>query len=149
MTGDYYLDVVGKGNKKRQVPIKEKVLQSIDQYRLARRLHITAASQSEEYLFTTNTLKPFSPSYLSQYLTKVIEESNLPFLKHRSSKIGPHTFRHSHAIISYLSKADLFQISRSLGLEKIETTTIYLQKVMEREQHEIHTWDTSVLGKYI
>jgi integrase/recombinase XerD len=70
----------------------------------------------------TNTGKAYTPSYLSQYLTKMIKETNQPFLLHRSSLIGPHTFLHAFAIISHKSGVDIYQIMRSLGHEKIETT---------------------------
>jgi len=38
---------------------------------------------------------------------------------------------------------------RALGHEKIETTMIYLQKIMEREQHVVHQWKDDALGRYI
>ncbi|WP_232288028.1 tyrosine-type recombinase/integrase [Bacillus sp. NRRL B-14911] len=145
----HFLQVLGKGNKSREVPLREKTLDSIHMFRYARGLEEIAAADKDSPLFTTNTGSAFSPSYLSQYLTNTIKQSQLPFLDGRSSLIGPHTLRHSFAIISYLSKVDIYQIMRSLGHEKIETTVIYLQKVMQREQHAIHSWDANIFGEYI
>ena len=149
INGGYYLDVLGKGNKRRQVPLKEKVLKSIRLFRNARGLEDLSIADKESPIITTNTGKAYTPSYLSQYLTKMIKESHLPFLLHRSSSVGPHTFRHAFAIISHKSGVDIYQIMRSLGHEKIETTMVYLEKVFEKERHAIHGWNTDVFGEYI
>lgn len=145
----YYLDIIGKGNKKRQVPLREKAFNSICMFRYARGLKDIDSADDQEPLFTTNTGKAYSPSYLSQYLTKEIQRTELPFIKNRCTPIGPHTFRHAFAIISHLSRVDLFSVMRSLGHEKVETTMIYLQKVFEKEQHAIHSWNAEVFGEYI
>ncbi|SIB58007.1 site-specific recombinase XerD [Mycobacteroides abscessus subsp. abscessus] len=108
-----------------------------------------ATAKKTSPLFTTNTGKPYTPSYLSQYLTKMIQKTELPFLSFRSSPVGPHTFRHSFAIISHISNIDIYKIMKSLGHEKIETTMIYLQKVLEREQHAIHDWNEKIIGDYL
>ena len=149
INGGYYLDVLGKGNKRRQVPLKEKVVNSIRLFRDARGLEGVSVAGKEKPLVTTNTGKAYTPSYLSQYLTKMIKETNLPFLLHRASPIGPHTFRHAFAIISHKSGVDIYQIMRSLGHEKIETTMIYLEKIFEKERHAIHGWNPEVFGEYI
>ena len=149
INGGYYLNVLGKGNKRRQIPLREKTVNSIRLLRNARGLEDLTVADIECPLITTNTGKAYSPSYLSQYLTKSIKETNLPFLLHRSSPIGPHTFRHAFAIISHLSKVDIYQIMRSLGHEKIETTMIYLEKIFEKERHAIHGWNSEVFGEYI
>ena len=44
---------------------------------------------------------------------------------------------------------DIYQIMRSLGHEKIETTMIYLEKIFEKERHAIHGWNPEVFGEYI
>jgi integrase/recombinase XerD len=149
INGGYYLDVLGKGNKRRQVPLKEKVLNSIHIFRDARGLEGVSVAGKESPLVTTNTGKAYTPSYLSQYLTKTIKETNLPFLLNRSSPVGPHTFRHAFAIISHKSGVDIYQIMRSLGHEKIETTMIYLEKIFEKERHAIHQWNPELFGEYI
>ena len=149
ISGSHYLNVLGKGNKRRQIPLREKSVNSIRLFRKARGLKDLTIADKESPLLTTNTGKAYSPSYLSQFLTKSIKETNLPFLLHRSSPVGPHTFRHAFAIISHLSKVDVYQIMRSLGHEKIDTTMIYLEKIFEKERHAIHSWKPEVFGEYI
>ncbi|MGN7402016.1 tyrosine-type recombinase/integrase [Cytobacillus praedii] len=149
INNSYYLNVLGKGHKRRQIPLKEKSVDSIEMFRNARGLPKTQVVGKENPLFTTNSEKEYTPSYLSQFLTKKINETQLPFLFHRSSQIGPHTFRHAFSIISHLSGVDIYKIMRSLGHEKIETTMIYLEKVFEKERHAIHEWGPDVLGDYL
>nr|WP_281177271.1 site-specific integrase [Peribacillus loiseleuriae] len=135
--------------KKCQIPLKEKGINSIRMFRYARGMKPLDQAAPESPLFTTNTGRAYSPSYLSQYLTKIIQESELPFLNHRSSLIGPHTFRHAFAIISHLNGVDLYQIMRSLGHSQVQTTLIYLEKIFEKERHAIHSWKPEIFGEYI
>lgn len=147
--GGYYLDVLGKGNKRRHIPLKEKVVESINDFRRARGLLPIEKADLEEPLFTTSTGRAFSPSYLSQYVkTQIGRLDNFP-LADSSVKITPHVFRHAFAIISKLNDIDIYDIMRSLGHEKIETTMIYLEKVFEKERHAIHGWKPEVFGEYI
>ncbi|MBT2606034.1 tyrosine-type recombinase/integrase [Bacillus sp. ISL-53] len=149
ITSTYFLEVLGKGNKRRQIPLKEKGMNSIRLFRSARGIDDIDAAEGDDPLFTTNTGRAYSPSYLSQYITKAIKESGLPFLKFRSASIGPHTFRHAFAIISHLNGVDVYQIMKSLGHEQLSTTEIYLEKVFEKERHAIHLWKSDVFGEYI
>ncbi|WP_231373223.1 hypothetical protein [Bacillus sp. 37MA] len=48
-----------------------------------------------------------------------------------------------------MSGTNIYDIMRALGHEQIDTTMIYLQKIMDREQHVIHTWSQDTLGRYI
>ena len=64
-------------------------------------------------------------------------------------RITPHYFRHAFAIISRLNKVDVYDIMRSLGHERLETTEIYLAKTFEKENHAIHSWKPELFGQYI
>lgn len=149
ITNHYYLDVLGKGNKRRQVPLREKTLASIHMFRYARGLKDLQSAGPNEPLFTTNSRRAYTPSYLSQYLTREIKKADLPFLQSTDVKITPHVFRHAFAIISRLSGADIYDIMRSLGHEKIETTMIYLEKIFEKKNHAIWKWNSTVFDNYI
>ncbi|MFC5587463.1 tyrosine-type recombinase/integrase [Sporosarcina soli] len=147
--GGYYLDVLGKGNKRRHIPLKEKVVQSIRSFRYARGLLPIEHAGLEDPLFTTNTGRAYSPSYLSQYVKKEIASLERLKLSDQTLQITPHVFRHAFAIISKLNGVDVYDIMRSLGHEKIETTMIYLEKVFEKERHAIHAWQSERFGQYI
>ncbi|MEG6533721.1 tyrosine-type recombinase/integrase [Caldifermentibacillus hisashii] len=149
ITRQYYLDIKGKGNKWRQVPLREKTINSIRMFRYARGLDDIEVAQPNDPMFTTNTKKAFTPSYLSQYLSSQIKKADLSFIKSNYIKITPHVFRHAFAIISRLSGVDIYDIMRSLGHEKIETTMIYLEKVFEKEKHAILKWNSDIFDHYI
>lgn len=145
----HFLDVLGKGNKRRLIPLRERTYKAIQDFRKTRGLLPLEEAAPDDTLFCTNTKRAYSPSYLAQYIRKQIAQTNLPFLKERANPITPHTFRHAFAIISRLNKVDLYDIMRSLGHEKIETTAIYLEKLFEKEQHAINSWDEKMLKNYI
>jgi len=147
--GGFFIDVVGKGNRRRHVPLKEKVVRSIRMFRHARGLLPIEQANPEEPLFTTNTGRAYSPSYLSQYVKKEIASLSHLNLSDKTMKITPHVFRHAFAIISKVNGVDIYNIMRSLGHEKIETTMIYLEKIFEKERHAIHAWKPDLFGEYV
>lgn len=144
----YYLAVEGKGNKHRDVPLKEKVVRSIHLFREVRGLPLVRESKPDSPLFTTRTGAAYSPSYFSQMVKKEI--AKLPENVIESNvNVTPHVFRHAFAIISHVNRVDVYDIMRSLGHEKIETTMIYLEKRFELDQHAINQWKSATLGDYI
>ncbi len=141
--GGYYLDVLGKGGKWRRIPLKDKVAVSIRHFRKVRGLAPIEAAEKNAPLFTTKTGNPYSPSYLDQVFKR-------EFLNIESDKaITPHIFRHAFAIISHINGADIYKIMKSLGHEKIETTIIYMEKVLATDQHAIHEWEAGNFEGYI
>lgn len=149
INNEYYFEVVGKGNKKRDVPIKANVLKKLEDYR--DRMGLTPLSimlnnvGDETPIFVTGSGKAFSPSYLSQRLKKTIESSLGDSL---GVMVTTHSFRHAFAIISHMNKVDVYDIMRSLGHEKIDTTMIYLAKVTARSNNAIHSWKSDILGEH-
>lgn len=137
----YYLHITGKGNKKRIVPLHEAVMKSINRFRFVRGVPTIEASTDDMPLIVSSTGRAYSPSYLSQYFTRVIQRANLSFLKGKT--VTPHSFRHAFAILSYREGVDIYTIMRSLGHEKIETTEIYLPKEMEKDEHASLKWSFS------
>ncbi|MCM3791328.1 tyrosine-type recombinase/integrase [Domibacillus indicus] len=147
--GGFYLHVIGKGNKQRDIPLRDKVMDSIMLYRKTRLLSADFPSNNDEPLFPNSRWKAFRPSYFATMLGDEIEKVPILSIQARKKRITPHEFRHSFAIISYMNNSDVYAIMRALGHEKIETTMIYLQKIMEREQHVVHQWKDDALGRYI
>ena len=64
-------------------------------------------------------------------------------------RITPHYFRHAFAIISRLNNVDVYNIMRSLGHERIETTEIYLAKTFAKQSNAIHSRSSDSFGEYI
>lgn len=151
ISGGYYLDVVGKGNKNRQIPLKDKVVDTIKMFRAARGLSSIEKADLNEPLFTTNKGTAFKPTYLSKYVTSEINALYIKLGKspEKIKKITPHYFRHAFAILSQKSGITVFDIKNSLGHERLETTEIYLEKLLAKENHAIHRWSPNLLGDYI
>lgn len=158
INGEYYLSVVGKGNKRREIPVKDKIMRSIHLFRRARLLPPLDQAEKSAPLFANSRGKAYTPSYLSKYFNKEIAklpEEQLQAVKQRFSsgddeiKISPHLFRHAFAIISHENGASVYDIMRSLGHERLETSQIYLEKVMKQENNAIHQWKSEAFSKYI
>lgn len=144
--GGHFLEVTGKGNKKRQIPLKSKVTDSIRHFRQTRGIPALSEADPAAPLFTTSRGTAFSPSYLISYMAKELTKIELEGIE---VKLTPHVFRHAFAITSRLNKADVYDIMRSLGHEKLETTQIYLEKVFAREGHAINQWSNNALDEFI
>lgn len=147
--GVYWLKVTGKGNKDREVLLFPNVFDTIVEFRKRRRLETELSQNDTSPLFVTANNKPYSSKYLSNYLTKAINKTNLPFVVNRDTRLSPHALRHAFAIISAENGADVYKIMRSLGHEKIETTMIYLEKHFARKNHAGHSWGDSKILKSI
>lgn len=146
--GGHYLEVTGKGNKQRQIPLKPKVTDSIRQFREARGLPKLVEADPAAPLFTTSRGTAFSPSYLISYMTKELTKIDRE-LEGVEVQLTPHVFRHAFAITSRLNKVDVYDIMRSLGHEKLETTQIYLEKIFAREGHAINQWFENALEDFV
>ena len=140
--GKYWLKIIGKGNKPRELLIFNNVFERIIAFRKRRGLSTKLDHNDQSPLFTTNKLKPYSPKYLSSYISDIIQKAKIDVLKH-TGKIGPHHFRHYFAIYSAQNGADIFRIQQTLGHESIETTKVYLERYMKKENNVALLWDES------
>ena len=116
-------------------------------FRYARGLPTIEESASDAPLFTTNRHHRYSPSYFSQYFKK--QMAVVPDELVSGMDVTPHYLRHAFAIISHLEGVAVYDIMRSLGHERLETTSIYLQKLLAKENHAINKWKSSSLEGFI
>lgn len=139
----YWLEILGKGNKKREVKLLTHVYNDICTLRKRRGLSVENNRTDQSPLFPNKMNKHYSNKYLSKYVIEMIKETNLPFITNtnRTTNIGPHFFRHHYACRSIEKGANIYQVSRSLGHESIQTTELYLAKMMNRAQHASNVWD--------
>lgn len=143
--GTFWLKIIGKGNEEGEVKIHKNVMKSIIAFRERRGLSTELSLADHSPLFTTAKNNAYNFKYLSNYLTRIINKANLPFVKHRDKPITPHHFRHAFAIISAEQGADLLRISQALRHKKIDTTMIYLERKLARKNNAAHSWDNSDL----
>lgn len=126
--GEGYIQVIGKGNKQRLVPVSTIARNRIQLYLEVRK----DRRKKEEILFLSNR---------GTKLTRVMIFTIIKLAAQRvgiTKKISPHTFRHSFATHLLEGGANIRQVQELLGHENILTTEIYthldnshLQKTLE------------------
>lgn len=138
--GKLFLEVIGKGNEKREVLIHPKIWDRIVAYRKRRRYTSELDGSDTTPLLPDAKGKNYNEKYLSSYLSKVMNRTDLPFLKARAQRISAHDLRHFFAIYSSQRGASLESISKTLGHKSLTTTQIYLQKRLARMDNAANTW---------
>lgn len=155
----YWMEVTGKGNKKRALLLHDNVFEAIVRFRKRRRLVTVLDPTDHSPLFTTAKGKSYRPKNLSMFVTKHINEADIPFVqinnklkeqqaagkldakdKHKIRSLTPHTLRHGFAIISADNDSDVYRIMQTLGHETLETTMIYLENKQSKHHNVGHAW---------
>lgn len=165
---NYWMEVTGKGNKKRSLLIHDNVFKAIVRFRNRRRLKTELNPTDHSPLFTTAKGKAYRPKNLSMFITKHINQAEVPFVmtnnklkeqyaagkldendKGKIRSLTPHTLRHGFAIISAERDSDVFRIMQTMGHESIETTMIYLENKQSKDQNVGHAWKDSQILEHI
>ena len=127
---DGFVDVIGKGDKQRLVPLGEMAADAIRAYLEDRPLPYSRAQ--EDILFLNKFGKPLSRVSIFNMVKKQAMIAGI------HKEISPHTFRHSFATHLIENGADLRIVQEMLGHESILTTEIYTHI-------DSSTWHRSVL----
>ena len=125
-----FIDVIGKGDKQRLVPLGEVAAEAIRAYLPDR--PAPAERRFEDILFLNKFGKPLS----RVSIFKLVKDQAMVAGIHK--EISPHTFRHSFATHLIENGADLRIVQEMLGHESILTTEIYTHI-------DTSTWHQSVL----
>ena len=128
-----YVDVVGKGNKQRIIPLGEMAAEAIRNYLPVR--PEPAARACEDVLFLNRFGRPLS----RVSVFNLVKERAMAAGIHK--EISPHTFRHSFATHLIEGGADLRIVQEMLGHESILTTEIYTHI-------DSSTWQAAVLAHH-
>ena len=119
-----YVNLTGKGDKARSVPLMDKTVEHYNRY--IKFFHPESTRHPDDNLFYTvihNERGPMSPDTVQYFMTKYarIARKDNPSFPH----IHPHMFRHTRAIHWYRSGMPLSIIAELLGHEDEKTTRIY------------------------
>ena len=114
-----YVQVIGKGNKERLVPISERALKHIFLYVDYFRSTLEIDPKYRNTVFVSAKGKGLSRQMIFFLLRKAAMEAGV------KKVISPHTFRHSFATHLVEAGADLRAVQEMLGHESITTTEIY------------------------
>jgi len=126
-----FLQIIGKGNKERLVPIGGPALSSLRNYLQEVRQQLLKGKEDEGYVFLNKSGKQISRIMVFN----IVKEAGLAAGVNKN--ISPHTFRHSFATHLVEGGADLRAVQEMLGHESITTTEIYLH--MDRQYlREVH-----------
>ena len=119
------IDVIGKRNKQRIIPIPNSLLKVYHEYYLER-AKITSIPCR---LLITNKNKPCYPMLIQRIVKKVLKNNMI------LSKYSPHVIRHTYATHLMNQGADIQSIKDLLGHASIVSTQIYThattQKILE------------------
>ncbi|MFV0521369.1 MAG: site-specific tyrosine recombinase/integron integrase [Mangrovibacterium sp.] len=116
-----FIEVVGKGEKKRLVPISDTCKTKINQYLNNSRKDIKIKPEYGNYVFLNRRGAMLSRVMIFTIVKKLAQKVGV------KKKVSPHTFRHSFATHLIAGGADLRVVQDMLGHESILTTEIYLQ----------------------
>ena len=115
-----FINVTGKGNKQRFVPISPINKKYIDIYRNHVRNHLKIQKGFENTLFLNRRGRNLTRAMVFTIIKQLAEKIGLQKI------ISPHTFRHSFATHLLQNGADLRAIQQMLGHESITTTEVYM-----------------------
>lgn len=114
-----FLQVIGKGNKERLVPIGREAMKYLKIYLEEIRHQVNVKKGFESFAFLNNRGQNLTRVMIFIILKKLSKSIGL------KKTISPHTFRHSFATHLLEGGADLRAVQEMLGHESITTTEIY------------------------
>ena len=114
-----FVTINGKGNKERFVPIGEHALKDLKKYLDNIRPILSRKKQSDAFIYLNYMGKKISRTTVYKIIKNAVLRAGL------SSKITPHTLRHSFATHLLEGGADLRAVQELLGHTSITTTQIY------------------------
>jgi integrase/recombinase XerD len=115
--GEGFVTVTGKGNKQRLVPVSNKALREIDNYKPYR--NSLRIIHDPNIIFLNRRGRRLTRAMIFTIIKDLAAKAGI------RKKISPHTFRHSFATHLVEGGADLRAVQEMLGHESILTTEIY------------------------
>ena len=125
-----FINVVGKGNKERVVPVGSKAVAALEHYLSAGRPRLVTP-RSTANVFLTKRGTPFAPVTLWLRIKQRVRRADIP------RNVTPHMLRHSFATHLLDHGADLRVIQELLGHASISTTEVYTHVAAQRLR-EVH-----------
>lgn len=113
------LQVIGKGDKERWVPVNERALQLMLNYIHSVRSHVPVKPGEERYVFLNRRGAHLTRQMVFIMLKDAVKAAGI------QKTVSPHSLRHSFATELVENGADLRAVQEMLGHESISTTEIY------------------------
>lgn len=128
------LQVIGKGDKERWVPVNSYALQVLDDYIHQIRSHLQPQPGEEKYVFLNLRGHHLSRVAVFQFIKEAVEKAGI----HKN--VSPHSLRHSFATELVQNGADLRAVQEMLGHECLATTEIYTHLTTQFLRDTISTY---------
>lgn len=128
------LQVIGKGNKERWVPINPHALEMLETYIHNVRVHNNIKPGEEKYVFINRLGRHLSRNYVFMFLQQAVKDAGV------NKHVSPHSLRHSFATELVENGADLRAVQEMLGHESISTTEIYTHLTRDTLRDTIATY---------
>ncbi len=129
-----FINVTGKGNKQRFVPIDPQTQKYILIYKNSIRAHQNIPNTYQDILFLNRRGKQLTRAMIFTLVKQLAIKADI------KKNISPHTFRHSFASHLLANGADLRSIQMMLGHESITTTEIYVHMDKSQLKNLINTF---------
>ena len=148
-----YVVIQGKGNKFRDQPLPNIMIENLISYIKNERKSILGNKGESKYLLISNygsnkvnRYKNLTRQQINQIVTKIsstslaeFKLSNIKSGEKKYKKISPHMFRHAIGTHLHKSGIDILRVRDHLGHSSVSTTSRYVGKEKEK---------TSILNKY-
>lgn len=117
---DHIVNVIGKGNKARSIPVGSHAMNAVKKWLACRdQLLLKNSSKDETALFLSKQGKRISPRTIQQRFKQRAVKQGI------DSSLHPHMLRHSFASHVLESSSDLRAVQELLGHADISTTQVY------------------------
>ena len=114
-----YVQVIGKNNKERVIPIADYSINVVRQYTENERKQIEVKPGNTDFVFLNRRGKALSRVMIFNIVKQLAKDAGI------TKTVSPHTFRHSFATHLVEGGADLRAVQQMLGHESILTTELY------------------------
>ncbi len=128
------LQVIGKGDKERWVPINPHALRLVQDYILYNRSQLNIQRGEELYVFLNLRGHRMTRVAVFQFIKEAAAEAGI------HKQVSPHSLRHSFATELVQNGADLRAVQEMLGHESLATTEIYTHLTRQYLRDTISTY---------
>ncbi|NCB49318.1 MAG: site-specific tyrosine recombinase XerD [Alphaproteobacteria bacterium] len=121
------LEILGKGQKERIVPLNHHAKKAIEEWLIVRQMHLKPGRESKWLFPSKSKLGHLTRDAFFKQLKKIALLANI-----NPERVSPHVFRHSFASHLLAHDADLRSVQKMLGHSDISTTEIYTHVMEDR-----------------
>lgn len=125
------LAILGKGDRFRLIPLKNKTTQLLKLY--IQKYRVTPKPSYQHRIFISQRAEELTRHGIYRICKKYLHQALPP---NRLKTINPvHSFRHSRAVDLLYQGKDITEIQNFLGHDNVQSTTIYLHLSLNRKRH--------------